>query len=147
MGKHKGSIPLADLAMRGSYGWAIGQQVECAEYNLHKYGHTFNPGEGPASEAAFLEADHFAEKRELIAKAARKRKQAEKAARRIREGRPVGPGCVPVRAEIAKQYEPVERPSKWTTQRNGQGGSGKALALGDRPKGWVSSYVNGSKVI
>jgi hypothetical protein len=51
-----------------------------------------------------------------------------------------------VAPEILPEREPVERGSKWSTQRNGQGGSGKALALGYRPKRWVSSYVNGSKI-
>jgi hypothetical protein len=60
--------------------------------------------------------------------------------------RPLPKAHTPETIERAPEPMPVERGSKWSTQRAGQGGSGKALPLGNRSKGWVSSYVNGSKV-
>jgi hypothetical protein len=44
-----------------------------------------------------------------------------------------------VEPERLPERAPVERPSKWQTV-------GRPGPLGARPKGWVSSYVNGSKV-
>jgi uncharacterized protein YgiM (DUF1202 family) len=53
--------------------------------------------------------------------------------------RPLPKVRAPEVVERVAEPMPVERASKWTTV-------GKPKPHGARPKGWVSSYVNGSKV-
>lgn len=137
MSRNKGNIPLSDLSSRYSFGEAVAVNESNRAYNLRMYGHEYNPGEGPAD--VFLERETFEEKRALIAKAARKRKQAEKAARRMREGKPVGAGCVPRAIPRVEAPDPKDIPPKWLHV-------GRPKPHGPAGRGHVSSIINGASV-